>query len=62
MSEILFDHYPQSPASEKARCAFGITRLPWRSVEIPPIPAKPVLLGWEKRVQALGIGYQITPQ
>ena len=62
MSDILLDHYPQSPASEKARRAFGITRLQWRSVEIPPIPAKPDLLGWEKRAQALGIGYQVTPQ
>jgi len=53
-NEIILHNYPQSPVAEKARVAFGIKGLSWRSVEIPRIPPKPFL------TQLTG-GYRRTP-
>jgi glutathione S-transferase len=52
--EIIFHAYPQSPVAEKVRVAFGIKGLNWRSVEIPRIPPKPMLI-------KLTGGYRRTP-
>jgi len=53
-NEIILHNYPQSPVAEKARIAFGIKNLSWKSVEIPRIPPKPFL------TQLTG-GYRRTP-
>ncbi|WP_417667548.1 glutathione S-transferase family protein [Roseibium sp.] len=53
-NEIILHNYPQSPVAEKARVAFGIKGLAWRSVEIPRLPPKPTL------TQLTG-GYRRTP-
>lgn len=53
-TEIIFHAYPQSPVAEKARVAFGIKGLEWRSVEIPRLPPKPFLT-------VLTGGYRPTP-
>ncbi|MGO1117947.1 glutathione S-transferase family protein [Rhodovibrionaceae bacterium A322] len=52
--EILLHHYPPSPVSEKARLAFGIKGLAWRSVEVPRLPPKPDLM-------PLTAGYRRAP-
>jgi len=54
MSDIILHHYPTSPFSEKIRVAFGIKKLPWRSVEIPNMMPKPDLM-------PLTGGYRKTP-
>lgn len=54
MSEIILHHFPGSPFAHKARVAFGIKRLDWRSVEIPNVMPKPDLT-------ALTGGYRNTP-
>ena len=53
-SEIILHAYPQSPVAEKVRVAFGIKGIPWRNVEIPRLPPKPMLT-------ALTGGYRRTP-
>ncbi len=53
-SEIIFHAYPQSPVAEKVRVAFGIKDLEYRSVEIPRLPPKPMVI-------ALTGGYRRTP-
>ncbi len=53
-TEIVFHNYPQSPVAEKVRVVFGIKNLPWRDVEIPRLPPKPMLT-------ALTGGYRRTP-
>lgn len=62
MSEILLHHYPQSPVAEKARKALGIKGLAWRSVEVPRIPPKPLLMpltGGYRRAPVMQIGADI---
>jgi len=62
MSEIILHNYPQSPVAEKVRVAFGIKGLPWRSVEIPRIPPKPMLVmltGGYRRTPVMQIGADI---
>ncbi len=60
--DIILHNYPQSPVAEKARVAFGIKGLAWRSVEIPRIPPKPmltVLTGGYRRTPVMQIGADI---
>jgi len=62
MSEIIFHHYPLSPVAEKVRVSFGIKQLSWRSVVIPRIPPKPLLMpltGGFRRTPVMQIGADI---
>src|SRR5579862_9083211 len=52
--DIILHNYPNSPFSEKIRVAFGIKKLPWRSVIQPVIMPKPDLI-------PLTGGYRKTP-
>jgi glutathione S-transferase len=52
--EIIFHNFATSPFSEKVRLVFGIKKLAWRSVEIPSMMPKPLLL-------PLTGGYRKTP-
>src|SRR5437773_3676520 len=54
MSDIILDHYCESPYAEKIRLILGFKRLAWRSVIIPMIMPKPGLT-------ALTGGYRKTP-
>ncbi|MEP4197907.1 MAG: glutathione S-transferase family protein [Aliishimia sp.] len=61
-SEIILHNYPQSPVAEKARIAFGIKGLAWRSVEIPRLAPKPMLTkltGGYRRTPVMQIGADI---
>ncbi len=61
-AEIILHNYPQSPVAEKARVAFGIKGLVWRSVEIPRLPPKPMLTkltGGYRRTPVMQIGADI---
>ncbi len=61
-SEIILHNYPQSPVAEKVRVALGIKGLSWRSVEIPRIPPKPLLIkltGGYRRTPVMQIGADI---
>ncbi|MBX2836780.1 MAG: glutathione S-transferase [Gammaproteobacteria bacterium] len=62
MSELILHHYPQSPVTEKVRIALGIKKLRWRSVEIPRLPPRPLLIpmtGGYRRTPVLQIGSDI---
>lgn len=50
----IIHHYSQSPASEKARVFLGLKGIEWRSVIIPRIPPKPLLM-------PLTGGFRLTP-
>jgi hypothetical protein len=52
--EIIFHNYAASPFSEKVRLVFGMKGLAWRSVEIPSMLPKPLLV-------PLTGGYRKTP-
>jgi glutathione S-transferase len=52
--EIILHHYDASLFSEKIRLTFGLKKLPWRSVIIPPIMPRPDLM-------PLTGGYRKTP-
>ena len=54
MNSIIFHAYPPSPVSEKVRVGFGLKQLDWRSVTVPRIPPKPLLM-------PLTAGYRRTP-
>lgn len=54
MAGLILHHYPQSPVSEKVRVVLGIKGLAWRSVIIPRLPPKPLLM-------PLTGGYRLTP-
>lgn len=61
-SEIILHNYPQSPVAEKARVAFGIKGVSWRSVEIPRLAPKPMLTkltGGYRRTPVMQIGADI---
>ena len=61
-NEIIFHNYPQSPVAEKVRVVFGVKNLPWRSVEIPRLPPKPLLTtltGGYRRTPVMQIGADI---
>lgn len=62
MNEIILHHYPPSPVSEKVRVALGIKGLGWRSVEIPRVPPKPMVMpltGGYRRTPVMQIGADI---
>lgn len=50
----IIHHYPQSPASEKVRAFLGLKGIEWRSVIIPRVPPKPM-------VMPLTGGFRLTP-
>ena len=52
--EIIFHNFATSPFSEKVRLVFGMKKLAWRSVEIPSMLPKPLLV-------PLTGGYRKTP-
>ena len=54
MPELILHHYWPSPFAHKIRLALGLTGAPWRSVEIPRVPPKPLLM-------PLTAGYRRTP-
>jgi len=61
-SEVILHNYPQSPVAEKVRVAFGIKGIAWRSVEIPRLPPKPLLIpltGGYRRTPVMQIGADI---
>ncbi|MGC1487065.1 MAG: glutathione S-transferase family protein [Albidovulum sp.] len=60
--DLILHNYPQSPVAEKARVAFGIKGLTWRSVEIPRLAPKPFLTkltGGYRRTPVMQIGADI---
>lgn len=60
--EIILHQYGVSPYSEKARKALAFKRMPWRSVEIPPVMPKPELMpltGGYRKTPVLQIGCDI---
>jgi len=62
MSEIILHHYPMSPYAEKARIAFGLKGIAWRSVHIPIVMPKPELMpltGGYRRTPVMQIGADI---
>ncbi|MEM7359330.1 MAG: glutathione S-transferase family protein [Pseudomonadota bacterium] len=54
MTEIILHHFDPSPFAETVRLALGIKNLSWRSVQIPMIMPKPLLM-------PLSGGYRKTP-
>jgi glutathione S-transferase len=54
MNDLILHNYGSSPFSEKIRLVLGYKKLPWKSVQIPPIMPKP-------DVVALTGGYRKTP-
>ncbi len=62
MPEIILHHYEFSPYSEKVRLAFGLKRLPWRSVLTPVWMPKPDLMpltGGYRRAPVMQIGADV---
>ena len=62
MPEIILHHYEFSPFSEKVRLAFGLKRLPWRSVLVPVWMPKPDLMpltGGYRRAPVMQIGADV---
>lgn len=62
MPDIILHHYTLSPFSEKVRATFGLKGLAWRSVDIAPLPPRPLLeplTGGYRRVPVLQIGADI---
>jgi len=62
MAEIILHHYELSTFSEKIRAAFGFKKLPWRSVDTPPAPPRPLLApltGGYRRIPVLQVGADI---
>src|SRR5215472_2610830 len=61
-NEIIFHNYATSPFSEKVRLVFGIKKLAWRSVEIPSMMPKPLLLpltGGYRKTPVMQIGAEV---
>ncbi len=54
MSDLILHHYWPSPFAHKIRLALGLSGIPWKSVEIPRVPPKPLLM-------PLTAGYRRTP-
>lgn len=62
MSSIILHHYGLSTFSEKIRAAFGLKGLAWRSVDIAPMPPRPLLeplTGGYRRVPVVQVGADI---
>ncbi|NCX48835.1 MAG: glutathione S-transferase family protein [Gammaproteobacteria bacterium] len=54
MSDLILHHYWPSPFAHKIRLALGLLGNAWKSVEIPRVPPKPLLM-------PLTAGYRRTP-
>ena len=54
MSDLILHHYWPSPFAHKIRLALGLLGNSWKSVEIPRVPPKPLLM-------PLTAGYRRTP-
>jgi glutathione S-transferase len=54
MSDLILHHYWPSPFAHKIRLALGLSDNSWKSVEIPRVPPKPLLM-------PLTAGYRRTP-
>jgi glutathione S-transferase len=54
MSDLILHHYWPSPFAHKIRLALGLSGNSWKSVEIPRVPPKPLLM-------PLTAGYRRTP-
>lgn len=54
MSDLILHHYWPSPFAHKIRLALGLADISWKSVEIPRVPPKPLLM-------PLTAGYRRTP-
>lgn len=54
MPDLILHHYWPSPFAHKIRLALGLSGVAWRSVEIPRVPPKPLLM-------PLTAGYRRTP-
>lgn len=62
MLDLILHHFDYSPFAEKARLAFGLKGLAWRSVQIPMIMPKPDLMpltGGYRKTPVLQIGADI---
>jgi glutathione S-transferase len=60
--QIFLHHYPASPFSEKIRLMLGYLGLSWKSVEIPTIMPRPLLMplsGGYRRTPCLQIGANV---
>lgn len=62
MNNIILHHYELSPFSEKVRTTLGLKRLPWHSVDVAPMPPRPLLAaltGGYRRIPVLQVGADI---
>lgn len=62
LSPIVLHHYGLSPFSEKVRLALGLKGAAWNSVDIPPMPPRPLLTpltGGYRRTPVLQVGADI---
>ena len=62
MPEIILHHYGLSPFAEKVRTALGLKGLAWRSVDVAPLPPRPLLhalTGGYRRIPVLQVGADI---
>ena len=60
--KLILHHYASSPFAEKVRLALGLKRLPWASVEVSPMPPRPLLdalTGGYRRIPVLQVGADI---
>ena len=62
MPDFILHHYDSSPFAQKARWYFGLKKLPWRSVVIPMVMPKPLLMpltGGHRKTPIMQIGADI---
>ncbi len=62
MPDIVLHHYGLSPFAEKVRTALGLKGLAWRSVDVAPMPPRPLLhalTGGYRRIPVLQVGADI---
>ena len=62
MTDIVLHNYAFSPFSEKIRTTLGLKRIAWRSVDVAPLPPRPLLAaltGGYRRIPVLQIGADI---
>ena len=62
MPEIILHHYGLSPFAEKVRTALGLKGMAWRSVDVAPLPPRPLLhalTGGYRRIPVLQVGADI---
>lgn len=62
MPEFILHHYDTSPFAQKTRWCFGLKKLAWRSVQIPLVMPKPLLMpltGGYRRTPVMQIGADV---